>query len=414
MAKRPGQLPGLTRKQVSRAKREAKIQRWLLIGTGIIVAIVVAVIAFAFVNEQVLVPRRVVATINSDTITLKQFQERVQYDVYRQLGGQSPTIYGIDGATFAQYMLDAMVEEVLIRQKATEKGISVAKADVDEQIQLLFGYDAGEPEPTATPQATERPTKLPTATSTFVLTVTPNPTATIAPGVTPTPSPTVTATPSRKPTNTPTPSPQPTPTPLTEQDFNDQLTEYADGASEITKLSAERIKELFAEQVEATLLRDKLVEALQIEVDEKKTMIHSAHILVATEDEGKAIIDRLEAGEDFEELAAELSTDTATAYKGGDLGWYATGELEKAFEEVALATAIGEIGGPVQTQFGWHVIKVYARTDVPMTPEEQDSQRQEKFREMLDTWHEEANVVVQDFWTEYLPPLLQETPMPQQ
>ena len=142
-------------------------------------------------------------------------------------------------------------------------------------------------------------------------------------------------------------------------------------------------------------------------------MTHSAHILVPSEEEAKAILDRLAAGEEFEQLAAELSTDDANAYKGGDLGWHGPGDMEQAFEDAELNTPVGEISDPVQTQFGWHIIKVYARTDVPMTPSEQDRQRQEKFREMLTSWREEGNIVIHDFWMEHLPSLLQETPSPQ-
>jgi hypothetical protein len=415
MAKQPSQpTPGLTRKQVSRAKREARIQRWLLIGTGITVAIVAAVVAFAFINEQVLEPRRIVATINNETITVAQFQEQVQFDVYTQLGGQSPSSFGIDGATFAKYMLDAMVEQALIRQKATEMGVTVSQADIDEQVQLYFGYDAGEQEPTSTSFPTQPATQAPTETATFVYTVTPSPTMTTVPGETPTLTPTLTPTPRRKPTVTPTPSPQPTPTPLTEEDFKNNLAENAKTVSEATGISEARVKELIAVQAEATLLRDRLVEALQIEVDDIKTMIHSAHIQVTSEEEANAVIERLNSGEDFEELAAELSTDTTNAYKGGDVGWYGPGEKEEAYEQIALSTPIGQIGGPIETQFGWHLIKVYARTEVPMTPEEQERQQQEKFQEMVTTWREEGNVVIEDFWTDYLPSLLQATPMPQQ
>jgi hypothetical protein len=415
MAKRPSQpTPGLTRKQVSRAKREAQIQRWLLIGTGITVAIVAAVVAFAFVNEQVLEPRRVVAVINNETITVAQFQEQVQFDVYTQLGGQSPAAFGIDGATFAKYMLDAMVERALIRQKASEMGVSISTADVEEQVQLYFGYDAGEPEPTGTPFPTQPPTKEPTETATFVYTVTPSPTMTAAPGETPTPTPTLTSTPRRKPTVTPTSSPQPTPTPLTEEDFKNNLAENTNTVSEATGIPEARVKELITAQAEATLLRNKLVEALKIEVDDNKTMIHSAHIQVTSEEEANAVIERLNSGEDFEELAAELSTDTTNAYKGGDVGWYGPGEKDETYEQIALSTPIGEVGGPVETQLGWHVIKVYARTELPMTSEEQERQRQEQFQEMVTTWREEGNVVIEDFWTDYLPSLLQATQIPQQ
>lgn len=412
MPKRPSQAtPGLTRKQVSRAKREARFQRWLLTSAGVVLVIVVAVVAFAFVNEQILVPQTAIVTINNETITISRFQEQMQFDKYRQLGEQPLSMFGIDGETFAQYMLDAMIDDILIRQKATEMGISVSETDVEEQIQLNYGYDAGDPEPTSTPTPTSSvPEGSPTATSTFVYTLTPSPTMTPEPGITPSATPTTTMTPSIKPTLTLTPPPQPTPTPLTEQDFNDSLAEFVTTASKVTNIPEARIHELLREQTGTGLLREKLIEALQIAVDDSKRMIHAAHILVASEEEAKAIIEQLSDGEKFETLAAEYSLDTSNAYKGGDLGWFGPNEKEKAFEEAALSTLAGKIVGPIQTQAGWHVIKVYARTDVPLTPEEQERQRQEKFAEKLATWRDESDIVIQDFWPEYLPPLLQETP----
>jgi parvulin-like peptidyl-prolyl isomerase len=151
------------------------------------------------------------------------------------------------------------------------------------------------------------------------------------------------------------------------------------------------------------VLREKLLAALDIEVADTKLMIHAAHILVASEIEANDITERLSDGEEFETLAAELSLDPS-AYKGGDLGWFGPNQLELAFEDTAKATPIGEISSPVQTDYGWHLIKVYARTEVAMTAQEQESQRQDKFRELLEEWRED--IIIEDFWAEYLPPQL--------
>lgn len=84
---------------------------------------------------------------------------------------------------------------------------------------------------------------------------------------------------------------------------------------------------------------------------------HAAHILVKTEDEAKAIKAELDKGADFATLAREKSIGPSGP-NGGDLGWFGTGMMVKPFEDAVVALEPGQISDPVQTQFGWHVIKL--------------------------------------------------------
>jgi peptidyl-prolyl cis-trans isomerase C len=92
--------------------------------------------------------------------------------------------------------------------------------------------------------------------------------------------------------------------------------------------------------------------------------VHARHILVDTEAEAKEVADRLKKGEDFATLAKEKSKDTKTP--GGDLGFFTRGQMVKPFEDAAFALDVGQISEPVQTQFGWHIIKVEEKGDVPL------------------------------------------------
>jgi peptidyl-prolyl cis-trans isomerase C len=92
--------------------------------------------------------------------------------------------------------------------------------------------------------------------------------------------------------------------------------------------------------------------------------VHARHILVATEAEAKEIADRLKKGEDFATLAKEKSKDANA--EGGDLGWFTRGQMLKPFEDAAFALEVGQISEPVQTQFGWHIIKVEGKRDQPL------------------------------------------------
>jgi peptidyl-prolyl cis-trans isomerase C len=89
--------------------------------------------------------------------------------------------------------------------------------------------------------------------------------------------------------------------------------------------------------------------------------VHARHILVGTEEEAKEIAERLKKGEDFATLAKEKSKDTNA--EGGDLGFFTRGQMLKPFEEAAFALDVGKISEPVQTQFGWHIIRVEEKRD---------------------------------------------------
>ena len=87
--------------------------------------------------------------------------------------------------------------------------------------------------------------------------------------------------------------------------------------------------------------------------------VHARHILVKTKEEAEAIIKQLDGGADFEKLAKEKSNDPSGKTNGGDLGYFGPGQMVPEFEKAALALDVGAYTKePVQTQFGWHVIKV--------------------------------------------------------
>lgn len=75
-------------------------------------------------------------------------------------------------------------------------------------------------------------------------------------------------------------------------------------------------------------------------------------------DKALEILKRARDGEDFSELSKKYSQDSSNASKGGDLGYFKKGQMVKPFEELAFSLKKGDIGGPVRTQFGWHLIKV--------------------------------------------------------
>jgi peptidyl-prolyl cis-trans isomerase C len=105
-------------------------------------------------------------------------------------------------------------------------------------------------------------------------------------------------------------------------------------------------------------------EALQAAYEERfrnakpQTEYNAAHILVATQEEADALKAELVGGADFAELAKTKSTDTGSGANGGDLGWFGLGMMVKPFEEAVVGAKVGEVTGPVQTDFGFHLILV--------------------------------------------------------
>lgn len=89
-----------------------------------------------------------------------------------------------------------------------------------------------------------------------------------------------------------------------------------------------------------------------------QTEYNAAHILVDTEEKANELKTQVTGGADFAELAKANSTDTGSGANGGDLGWFGLGMMVKPFEEAVVAAKVGEVSGPIKTDFGFHLILV--------------------------------------------------------
>ncbi len=119
------------------------------------------------------------------------------------------------------------------------------------------------------------------------------------------------------------------------------------------------------------------------------TSTKARHILIKTnelmndEDARQKLIglkERIKEGDNFATLARSHSEDTASALKGGDLGWVTSGVLVPAFEQTMSSLAPGEISDPIQTPFGWHIIQVLERKEQDDSGEFGKSQIKEQIR----------------------------------
>ena len=95
---------------------------------------------------------------------------------------------------------------------------------------------------------------------------------------------------------------------------------------------------------------------------------NASHILVATEDEAKAIEAQLKDGGDFAAIAKEKSTDPGSGAQGGSLGWFGAGQMVPEFQAAVEALTPGQVSEPVKSQFGWHVIRLDEVRDTAFPP----------------------------------------------
>ena len=126
-----------------------------------------------------------------------------------------------------------------------------------------------------------------------------------------------------------------------------------------------------------------------------KTEYRASHILVPTKEKGEQIIKKLKGGAKFEDLAKAESTDNSKA-NGGDLGWFTTARMVKPFGDAVKGLKKGDTTTePVQTQYGWHVIKLVDTRDAPfeqLKGQLTSGLMQKKFQDYIDSLKKNAKI----------------------
>lgn len=138
-------------------------------------------------------------------------------------------------------------------------------------------------------------------------------------------------------------------------------------------------------QVEARLTEARITEAYDAFVAANPPVeeVRASHILVEAKENAQAIADEVRGGGDFAEIARRESTGPS-ATSGGDLGFFEKGQMVPTFAEAAFALEIDEVSDPVQTQFGWHVIKLTDRRQAsPPTLDEVRGELTEQLEEEI-------------------------------
>jgi hypothetical protein len=133
---------------------------------------------------------------------------------------------------------------------------------------------------------------------------------------------------------------------------------------------------------EMRAIRKAVEDGVTTDVAQKTMFVNARHILVSTEDEANDVLDALKAGESFADLAKATSKDTGSGANGGELGWAPAFQYVKPFADAVRDAPIGELIGPVKSDFGYHIIQIRAREDREVT----DSQLQNAKDSAFNTW----------------------------
>ena len=125
--------------------------------------------------------------------------------------------------------------------------------------------------------------------------------------------------------------------------------------------------------------------------------VHASHILVATQETGQEVLDKLAKGEAFADLATQYSTDPGSKDQGGDLGWFPRGVMAPEFEQAAFSLESGKVSQLVQTSFGYHIILVHEKAVRELEPSLLEQIQQKQFQ----TWiaDQEAKMSIERLFT---------------
>lgn len=421
----------LTKKHLARIERERLQRRWILIGVTAVLFIVVGLIAYGIIQQQVIQPSQPVAVVNGEEITTREFQRQVSLARYFMIQNAVQTYQfaqqfndpefqsqfisqlqqiqsQLTPSLMGQQILDYVIEDRLIRQEATKRGITITDEEVDRLYKAWYDYyPDGTPTPTASLEV--RPTS--TLTSLQQTLVPPTPTASATPeitatvDVTGTPAvlaiPTIETTLTQTDVITPTVTPFPTATatPYTEEAFQEQANNLMTDLKNAAGLDEADFREAFV----AGMFRQKLQDLVLADLMPEQEQVWARHILVEDEQLAKDIYVKLQAGEDFCALAAENSTDTSNKDNCGDLSWFPRGQMVKEFEDAAFSLEIGKMSEPIKSQFGYHIILVLGHENRPLSGSEFQQLKQTKFQEFITQLRENATIETNEGWINLVP-----------
>lgn len=297
-----------TKRQLSRWQREKQAQRLILVAGAAVILLVLAIPIFGFAREIALKGQEPIARVNQSVLRLSEYAQILGLRSYL-LEAQSENLQRVSGQAGDQLQLTLQALE--------RARISLPNEVVEDWIsEQLIREEA------------------------------------VRQGLAVTPS---EVTDSIRPEFDPATPPGEDPKPIPEEEFQSRYRDF---------LSRARTSDaLYRRMKEFTLLAEKLESRLQEQVPLAGPQVHLQAILVATEEDAKSVESRLDNGEDFAQVAKEVSLDSQSKDKGGDIGWVPHGLLETEIEVAAFSMEVGQVKGPIEAAQGYYALKLLEREE---------------------------------------------------
>jgi parvulin-like peptidyl-prolyl isomerase len=356
-----------SRRQQSKWQREQYQMHTLYIAVGALALLVIAIFGGGLVYDNVVRANEVVAQIGPDNITAAQLVDEIRpaaraIDAQARDAGRGAQVTQMvdqQKRSVPDQTLNGLIDRHVIQQEADRRGLSVSPTELDDKQRDTVAQFNQFANPAPTPEATPTPEGAAATTQ-------------------PTPAPTPDL--SVSPTAIPTLDPAGYGPALAQLLSRNNLTEHE-----------------LRDRLRDDMLRDKVVKAIGAEqVPATQDQVHARHILVLTEDAAKDVLNQLQGGADFAQLAATVSTDPGSRTKGGDLGWFSRGVMDKPFEDAAFALQPGQRSDVVKGANGYHVIEVLERDPNRPLPDSQlQSLRQKAGSDWLDGKHSSSDIKLQ-------------------
>lgn len=244
-----------------------------------------------------------------------------------------------------QQTLDDLIQEALIRQEAERRGITVSDAEIQDEINHTFQYY---PEGAPTPAAGK--------------------------------------------------TPEPTPVSIQKDVFDKKYQTMLTEVKANTNQSEAEIRNFFKTQI----ITRKLVDVLFPQISQGDEQVHISQILVANNDTAQTVLRMLGSGQSWEKLVSTYSQDPTALENKGDIGWFGIGQLPAALEEAAFSTPVGQVTAPLQSDYGWHLLKIIEKEYKPFTAERLATVR----NQLMASWttqQRSSGVEITSGWEQLIP-----------
>ena len=367
MAKKRNPKSRLTRRQHKVRRKDERIQRiitWSAIGIG---ALIVLIIGYGVITEMIIKPNRPVATVGKEEITVGEYQNRVRYErlmtrnqifqyqqYLTQVDTTDPQMSGFaqqiqqtqaqlesqlspEMATlFGKDVLDQMIEERIVRQKAEEAGVTVSDEAVEERIEQMMGYDRE-----AALEATSSPTMTVTETQSI----------------------------------------------MTESEYQQAYNNFRTNFLQEVGLSEQGFRRI----IRTDLLRAEIQDFVTQDVPLEREQAQVTYLAVPSEEQAETLRERVLAGEEMDILVEELNNNENEASFGRALPWYPeeylSSVLSPELAEMVFTMPLETVSEPQPGANGeiYYVLTVNGREIRPLN----EALLQQEKQEAYSTWLQE-------------------------